>query len=131
VEVEEDRHAGEAEGQGGEDEGVRQGVDLDEGVAAPAVGPNEGDGRPPEEGSVLGEVGRDPGPLVALDVEPTDAHAVDDLPGRGAGPAEGEDVDRATGGDEGLGLAPDAGVFFVVGVADHGDGAPARAGHDE
>ncbi len=122
VEVEEERDADQPERQRREREEVRRGVDLDERVAAAAVGAGEGPRRAGEEREVLGEVGEQARALVAPDVEAMDGHA-GELAGRGVAVApEPEDVDRTARGDERFRLAPDARVLVVVGVDEHRDG---------
>ncbi len=121
VEIEDHRDADQPQRQRREHQEVRQRVDLDEPVAPPGVGAGQRERGAHEERHVFDEVGAEAGSLVALDVEPADAHAVDDLADRIVRPAEREDVDLAPGRRQGLGLAPDPGILLVIGVGDHGD----------
>src|SRR5687767_7270406 len=50
-----------------------------------------------------------------------DPHTVHLRGGRPAPPAQTQHLDRATGSDQRLRLAPDAGILLVVGVDDHED----------
>ena len=128
MQVDHHRHAGQPLGQRGKDEPIRDRVDLDQRVAPAAVGTGKRDRRPHEEFGVLEEVGSDPGPLVALHVQPMHADAVEPALPLGVVPAESEDVHVAAARDDRLGLAPDAWVLLVVGVDDHGHGAPGLHG---
>ena len=94
VEVEDDRHAGQPEGQRGEHERVGEGVDLDQRVAAPAVRARQREQRPQEELGVLEQVAADAGALVPLDVQPVDADALEDARGGVARVPQREHVHR-------------------------------------
>ena len=128
VEVEDDGHADRPQRQAGEDEEVRHRVDLHERVVTTAMGPADGPAGPGQEREVLAHVGPDTGALVALDVDPVEADAVDEPLGVIARPAQPVHVDRTAGRHERLGLTPDARVLLVVAVGEHRD-RPTRRGH--
>ena len=128
MEVDDDRHADQAQRQGGEHQHVGDRVDLDQGVAPATMRARQGPAGPGEEVRVLEEVRADPRALVALDVEPVDADAGDDARGLVAVAPEREHVHLAPGGAHGLRLAADPGVLLVVGVDDHGDRTALRHG---
>ena len=121
VEIEDDRDPDELERQRGEHEEVRQRRDLDEPEAMAPVRPHGVPGRPEPEPDVLAQVRREAGALVALDVDPVDAHAVELAVGRFVELAQADDEDRAAGRDERLGLAADPRVLLVVAVDDEQD----------
>ena len=123
VEIQDDRHADKPERHGGEDQEVRQRVDLDETVVPSAVGHGQGETGPDEEPEVLEEVGSQAGTLVTLDAQAHDTDTIDRLRGAVLGAAQRVNVDRTAGRDEGLGFAPHPGVLLVIGVGEHGDRA--------
>ena len=127
MEVEDQGHPDEAQGQARDHEEVRQGVDLDQGVAPAAVGPGHGPRSPDEEGEVLAQVDRQARALVALDVEAVDPHAGQGPGRRVTRSAQGEHVDRPAARGQGLGLAPDPRILLVIGVDDHAHRTPAGA----
>ena len=117
-----------ADRQGGEGEEVRERVDLDERVAAPAVRAHRGEQRAQEERAVLGQVLADPGTLVPLDGQPAKA---DPSTTSWRGRPGSASANTSTGRPEptsGLGLAADARVLLVVRVDDHRDGTAGVVG---
>ena len=82
MEIEDDRHPDDAERERGKDEEVGQGVDLDETVAASPVCAGQGQPGADEKRQVLTEICAEPGTLVALDAQPADGDAIEDLVGR-------------------------------------------------
>ncbi len=123
MEVEHERDAGEPQRQAGEHQEVRQRVHLDERVAPPGVGEGRRDRGRGQNATYSARYVAIPAPWWRLDVEAVEADAVDHVTRRFAGTAQREDVHRAAGGHEGLGLAADARVLLVVGVDDHADGS--------
>jgi hypothetical protein len=63
---------------------------------------------------------------VALDREVVDPHSSAFDERFVARQAERKDVDLASGGDERLGLAPDASILLEIGVDDDGNGSSRR-----
>lgn len=121
VEVEQQRHPGKPQRNGGEGQEVGQAVDLDEPVATAAVGPGEGPAGAKEEREVLAEIDPEPRALMALDAEPPDMNTGDVSLDRVVSPAQGEDVDGMPGSDERFGLAADPRILVVIRVDDHRD----------
>ena len=121
MEVEQEWDAGEPQRQRGERQEVRQGVDLDDGVAATPVRLDQGEARPGEELEVLAEIDPERRALVPLDVEPADTDAGHVADGRVLGPAEREHVHRSARGDERLRLAAHPRILLVVAVGQHRD----------
>ena len=128
VEVDHERHPDEPERQPGEDEEVRQRVDLDERVAPPAVGPGHGPAGPEQEGQVLAQVRAQPGALVTLDVEPMDVDPVDDGIRCVAGRRSAKTSTGRPRATSDSASPPDARVLLVVGMDDHAHGPALGSG---
>src|SRR4029079_6571442 len=137
VHVEDHGNPHESQREGREDQEVRQGVDLHEGIRASEMRADEREHRASEEREVFAQVDPEPSALVALDRQPVDDDALDRQRPGVTRPPEREDIDAVPRGCERLGLATNARILLVVRVREHRDpyagwrgDRPLSGGHD-